>query len=111
MIEHSYEWNRDRKGGRNICYKPSQQNHAHDHQCKEIRKKFVKICNIYHFRHLWSKARTLETKTLCNPMKNLSHQTDLLCALSPVLRTVVFYSLENTGRWTKSKIPVILKDT
>jgi hypothetical protein len=28
MIEHAHEWNWDRKGGRNLCYKYNQQNHV-----------------------------------------------------------------------------------
>jgi hypothetical protein len=35
VIEHAHAWDYDRKGGRNLCYKPSQQNYVNEHQCKE----------------------------------------------------------------------------
>jgi hypothetical protein len=36
VIEQTHAWNLDRKGGRNLCYKPSQQNQVNEHQCKEM---------------------------------------------------------------------------
>jgi hypothetical protein len=38
VIEHAHAWNYGRKGGRNLCYKLSQQNQVHEHQCKEMEK-------------------------------------------------------------------------
>jgi hypothetical protein len=34
-IKQAYAWNWDRKGSRNLCNKPSQQNQVHEHQCIE----------------------------------------------------------------------------
>jgi hypothetical protein len=42
VLEHAYASNYGRKGGRNLCYKPSQQNQVHEQQCKEMEKKIVK---------------------------------------------------------------------
>jgi hypothetical protein len=36
--KHVHAWNWDRKEGSNLCYKPSQQNQAHEHQCREVEK-------------------------------------------------------------------------
>jgi hypothetical protein len=36
VIEHAHAWNKDRKEGRHLCYKPSQQNQVHKHQCEEM---------------------------------------------------------------------------
>jgi hypothetical protein len=47
VIEHAHAWNYDRKGGRNLCYKPSQQNQVHEYKCKEMGENIVKKCSIY----------------------------------------------------------------
>jgi hypothetical protein len=51
VIEQARTWNWDRKGGRNLFYKPSQQNKEHEHQCKEMEK--------YLWRHLVSTASAI----------------------------------------------------
>jgi hypothetical protein len=33
----------------------------------------------FHYRHLWSKNKTLRTETLCKPVMNLPSHTDIFC--------------------------------
>jgi hypothetical protein len=35
-MKHAHAFNYNREGGRNLCYKPSQQNQVNKHQCKEM---------------------------------------------------------------------------
>jgi hypothetical protein len=37
-MKRPHAWNWDIKGGRNLCYKPSQQNQVHEHPWKEIER-------------------------------------------------------------------------
>jgi hypothetical protein len=37
-IKHAHAWNWVKKGGRNLCHKPKQQNQVHEHQCNEMEK-------------------------------------------------------------------------
>jgi hypothetical protein len=43
VIEHAQAWNWDRKGGRNLCYKSSQQNQVYEYQRHITRKYAIRI--------------------------------------------------------------------
>jgi hypothetical protein len=48
-MEHAHAWGWDRKGGRNLCYKPRPQNQAHEHQSIE-KSKNASILSLIHDR-------------------------------------------------------------
>jgi hypothetical protein len=57
VIEHAHAW-KDRKGRRNLFYKPNQQNQVHERQCKEKKMEVLSLAKNRevkfwkHFTHL-----------------------------------------------------------
>jgi hypothetical protein len=72
VIKHTHAWNWDRKGGRNLCYKHNQQNHVHEHQYKEMKKRIEDMWEGQ--ETAWRETIIIQLKMI-TPSSQRGHQT------------------------------------